>query len=223
LRIPYGMSGALGKEFIDLAPEITAAISLTLNAGWQRARTYTDVNALAGEVAMTERLRDGMRSELKSPGHPWGKMLVVLSGTESRSSEAVLIPDGRTDIPLMSIEVFLRTQEHNPHAIVECKRIAGHDTHLCREYVVEGIDRFKIGKYGQHHAWGFMVGYVLGGTSLDAVQGINAYLTRASRNEESLKVEDDCKQVEAWRSVHTRSPDRPVIWLNHSFLRFSDP
>lgn len=110
---------------------------------------------------MTERLRDGMRSELKSKGHPWGKTLVVLPGTESRSDGAVVIPDGRTDIPLMLIEVFLRTQEHDPHAIIECKRIIGSDTHLCREYVVEGVDRFRTGKYGQNHAFGFMVGYPL--------------------------------------------------------------
>lgn len=126
---------------------------------------------------MTERLRDGMRSELKSKGHPWGKTLVVLPGTESRSDGAVVIPDGRTDIPLMLIEVFLRTQEHDPHAIIECKRIIGSDTHLCREYVVEGVDRFRTGKYGQNHAFGFMVGYVLSGTAAEAADGVNAYLT----------------------------------------------
>lgn len=106
---------------------------------------------------MTERLRDGMRSAVKNAS--WN--LIILPGTESRSKSSVLLPDGRTDIPLMMIEVFSRTQEHDPHAIIECKRIAGSDTHLCREYVVEGIDRFASGKYGENHAVGFMVGYVL--------------------------------------------------------------
>jgi hypothetical protein len=106
-----------------------AAILLTLIAGWQKAAASSDVNSDAGEVLMTERLRDGMRSALK--GGAW--KLIVLPGTESRSKANVLLPDGRTDIPLMMIEVFLRTQEHDPHAIIECKRISGSDTHLCRE------------------------------------------------------------------------------------------
>lgn len=113
--------------------------------------------------------------------------MIVLPGTESRSKANMLLPDGRTDIPLMMIEVFLRTQEHDPHAIIECKRISGSDTHLCREYVVEGVDRFASGKYGENHAVGFMVGYVLSGTSVEAATGVNAYLGRVSRTAERLQ------------------------------------
>ena len=67
---------------------------------------------------MTERLRDGMRIALKNS--PW-KQIMVLPGTESRSKSNVMLPDGRTDIPLAFVEIFLRTQEHDPHAIIECK------------------------------------------------------------------------------------------------------
>ena len=208
----------MGREFIELAPEVVAAILLTLVAGWQRACAFNDVNALAGEVLMTERLRDGMRSELKSKGHGWGKMLVVLPGTESRSSSAVVTPDGRTDIPLMLIEVFLRTQEHDPHAIIECKRIAGSDTHLCREYVVEGVDRFRTGKYGQNHALGFMVGYVLSGTVAEAADGVNAYLSRTSRKVEHLEAADFCEEAPSWLSTHARASFSAPILLHHAFL-----
>jgi hypothetical protein len=212
----------LGREFIELAPEVVAAILLTLVAGWQRARAFNDVNAQAGEVLMTERLRDGMRSELNSKGHRWGKMLVVLPGTESRSNSTVVIPDGRTDIPLMLIEVFLRTQEHDPHAIIECKRIAGSDTHLCREYVVEGIDRFRTGKYGQNHALGFMVGYVLSGTAVEAADGVNAYLTRVSRKGEHLVPADICENAPSWESQHARATPSSPVRLHHAFLRLAD-
>ena len=82
---------------------------------------------------------------------------------------------------------FKDLEEHDPHAVIECKRIAGTNTHLCREYVVEGIDRFRTGKYGQNHAMGFMAGYLLADTAQDAVQGVNAYLTRASRTPEHLR------------------------------------
>lgn len=222
MRIPYEAPAPLGREFIELAPEVVAAILLTLVAGWQQARDFNDVNVQAGEVQMTERLRDGMRSELKSKGHPWGKMLVVLPGTESRSSNAVVTPDGRTDIPLMLIEVFLRTQEHDPHAIIECKRIAGSDTHLCREYVVEGVDRFRIGKYGQNHALGFMVGYVLSGTAVEAVDGVNAYLTRVSRKGEHLEPADICEDASSWESQHARATPSSPVHLHHAFLGLAD-
>ncbi len=220
MRIPYEAPASLGREFIELAPEVVAAILLTVVSGWRQACGFRDVNAEAGEVQITERLRDGMRSELKTKGHPWGKALVVLSGAESRSTAEVRIPDGRTDVPLMMIEIFLRTQEHDPHVIIECKRINGSDTHLCREYVVEGVDRFRTGKYGQNHAIDFMVGYVLAGSPSEAADGVNAYLTRVSREPERLNLADVCKDVSSWGSQHPRTTPLSPIRLHHAFLDF---
>ena len=218
MRIPYDPPAPLGREFIELAPEVVAAILRTLSAGWLQACKFSDVNTQAGEVLMTERLRDGMRSELKSKACPWRKTLIVLPGTESRSSNSVLIPDGRTDIPVMLIEVFLRTAEHDPHAIIECKRIAGSDTHLCREYVIEGVDRFASGKYGENHAVGFMVGYVLSGTATESADGVNAYLARTSRKVDALEPADVSSEVSSWKSQHTRAKQLSRIQLRHSFL-----
>lgn len=217
MRIPYEPPPPLGREFIQLGPEVVAAILLTLIAGWQQASASSDVNADAGEVLMTERLRDGMRNALK--GGAW--QLIVLPGTESRSKTSVLLPDGRTDIPLMMIEVFLRTQEHDPHAIIECKRIAGSDTHLCREYVVEGVDRFASGKYGENHAVGFMVGYVLSGTSIEAADGVNAYLGRVSRMAEKLQAADIVSDS-TWYSQHGRTHPSEPVELHHTFLTLTD-
>lgn len=190
MRIPYHAPAPLGQNLIELSPDITAAILITLLAGWQYAVAFADVNEHAGEVTITERLRDGMRRALEKRRYPWSKTMAVLPGTGSRSSKAVLLPDGRTDIPLFIIQIFVRLQEHDPHAIIECKRIAGSDRHLCREYVVEGIDRFRDGKYGNKHAIGFMVGYLLSGTATDAVKGLNAYLTNTSRTAEHLRPSD---------------------------------
>ncbi|MDP5393839.1 hypothetical protein P3770_10075 [Pseudomonas aeruginosa] len=191
-----------------------AVILLTLAAGWQRACAAEDVNANAGEVLMTERLRDGMRGALRNS--PW--KLIVLPGTESRSKASVVLPDGRTDIPLMLIEVFLRTQEHDPHAVIECKRIAGSDTHLCREYVVEGMDRFVREKYGGNHAIGFMVGYVLSGSPSESADGVNAYLRRVSRSD-CLAPSDISDGT--WQSLHARSKPSMPIRLHHAFLGFA--
>lgn len=220
MKIPYEAPAPLGREFIELAPEVEAAILITLVAGWRQACAFNDVNAQAGEVVMTERLRDGMRSELKSKGHPWGKLLMVLAGTESRSSSAVVVPDGRTDIALMLIEIFFTMQEHDPHAIIECKRIVGSDKHLCREYVVEGIDRFRSGKYGQNHAVGFIVGYVLTGTFAEAAAGVNAYLTRRARAVEHLEPADICLEALSWASLHLRATPLSPVRLHHTFLEF---
>jgi hypothetical protein len=156
-----------------------------------------------------------MRSTLKSGNLPWAKTMVILPGAESRSAAAV-VPDGRTDIPIMLIEVFVRTQEHDPHAVIECKRIAGSDTHLCREYIVEGVDRFRTGKYGYNHAIGFMTGYVISGTIDEAVSGVNAYLSRTSRQSEHLTLADAC-DVPTWMSAHARSSSSPIV-LHHAFL-----
>ena len=143
--------------------------------------------------------------------------LIVLPGTESRSKSSVMLPDGRTDIPLMMIEVFLCTQEHDPHAIIECKRIAGSDAHLCREYVVEGVDRFASGKYGENHAVGFMVGYVLSGAPASAATGINAYLTRVSRMVDQLAPSHIIDAL-TWYSRHARAEASCPIGLHHAFL-----
>lgn len=217
MRIPYETPSALGREFIELTPEVVAAILLTLAAGWQQACVAADVNVDAGEVLMTERLRDGMRNALKNS--TW--KLIVLPGTESRSKSTVVLPDGRTDIPLMMIEIFLRTQEHDPHAIIECKRISGSDTHLCREYVIEGIDRFARGKYGENHAVGFMAGYVLSGTAAESADGVNAYLMRTSRNADSLELADVYNETQIWKSQHVRQKPSTPIQLHHALLELA--
>jgi hypothetical protein len=216
VRIEYDPPSSSGKEFIELAPDITAAILFTLVAGWEAAVRLPDVNASAGEVAITERLRDGMREALKSRGFAWKRNMVVLPGTESRSRPTVLLPDGRTDIPIFLIEIFLGSQDHDPHAVIECKRIAVGDRTLCREYVVQGVDRFRLGKYGENHAIGFMVGYLLSGNAAGAVTNVNAYLTSNGRGPEHLQPVPEPPPT--WSSQHARHPTSVPITLFHSFF-----
>jgi len=202
------------RHFIELAPDIVAVIVQTLFTGWTRARASFDVHPDAGEVLMTERLRDAMRHVLKTAGN---RYLVVLPGTESRSRPDVIVPDGRTDIPLFHLEIFIRAHDHDPHAIIECKRVNGRDARLCREYVREGIDRFVGGKYAGRHAAGFMVGYVIEDMPEHAVNGINAVLKRAERVEESLApcVSDN---MTFWHSRHLRLHAVRPLDLHHVFL-----
>jgi hypothetical protein len=206
---------AVGRAFINLRPEITAAILRTVEAGWLLACLRVDVEASAGEVVMTECLRDGMRAALKN--FPWQATMVVLPGTESRSTTDVLIPDGRTDIPILVIPVFDELREHDPHAIIECKRLSASDAHLVREYVVQGIDRFITGKYSGSHRRGFMAGYIIAGDVPAAVAAINDYLAKNGRTPEQLK---DSTLFDAdWARVSEHP--RPVgtsIELHHALL-----
>ena len=159
-----------------------------------------------------------MREALKAKDADWCKKMTVLPGTESRSSPGLPKPDGRTDIPILFQEIREELDEHDPHAIVECKRIAGSDADLCRQYVVEGIDRFKTGKYAGNHAVGFMAGYLLSGDAEVATGGINRYLTGQGRKPEHLGPSSILDVLWAWSSRHPRPQPTEPIDLHHAFL-----
>ena len=177
-----------------------------------------EVNPDTGEVEITECLRAGMREELRQRTSDWYKKMTVLRGTESRSISSTLVPDGLTDIPIFFQDIRERLNEHDPHAIIECKRIAGNDSKLGRQYVVKGIDRFSSAKYAGNHALAFMAGYLLSGGADDATAGINRYLSGQGRETEQLT----CSTVldETWvRSIrHPRPKPLAPIDLHHAFL-----
>ena len=218
MKLPFDVTATAGRRSINLGPDIATAILRTVKAGWMLGLQSSNVNTGAGEVEITERLRDGMRCALDSGMLPW-KTMIVLPGTESRSRPEVLVPDGRTDIPILWIEIFLRFGEHDPHAIIECKRIAGANTDLCREYVVEGIDRFRTSKYSGNHSIGFMAGYLIAGDENAAALGVNRYLNSKSCCDETLKLSNLISESWAWGSCHPRTPNSPIE-LHHAFLAF---
>ena len=216
MSLPIGQSTAFGSSFPDLNEDTYVAILRTIAEGWEIARKNPTVHPEAKEVPMTECLRYGMRIALKHL--PWRKQLLIAPGTESRSNPEIIIPDGRTDIPLYLIEIFLQYDEHDPHAIIECKRVAESDSHLIREYIVEGVDRFQSGKYGRNHSKGFMAGYILSGTPLGVVAGINKFLGKHGRNTEQLKSASFVGYGLTWESHHPRGEYNKPIDLHHVML-----
>lgn len=218
MRLPLGESSAVGRRFIDLGPELTSAVVRTVLAGWPIALARPEVTTQADEVTITECLRDAMRDALVQHRFPWRKTMIVAPGTESRSQTGMVAPDGRTDIPLFLTRVFVRSGEHDPHAVLECKRVAEGNTTLAREYVVEGIDRFRTGKYAENHRRGFMVGYVLTGTPQGAIEGINAYLIGRSRSLEILSPSPTGIASDGWESAHPRAVRSEPIALHHALL-----
>ena len=219
MRLTTDVPVTAGGTFIGLAREIAASVLRIIEEGWYDAIASANVGTGDYEVELTERLRDGMRRAADSRVLPL--RLVVLPGTESRSRSDVVKPDGRTDIPILVIEVFLRSGEHDPHAIIECKRISGLNARLCRDYVVEGLDRFRAGKYSGNHSTGFMIGYLIAGNAEAAADGINRYLIRKARSQECLRPSNLVYKSWAWRSKHPRRIGSPIE-LHHAFLQFAE-
>ena len=208
----------VGPRFVDIGHECSIVILSILNTGWGHAMQLAMVDARDGEVEITECLRIGMRRALQDRIGSWAKRMTILPGAESRSG-AALKPDGRTDIPIYFQWVREAYDDHDPHAIIECKRVAGNDAALCRRYVVDGIDdRFASAKYAGRHRVAFMAGYVLSG-SVDAVTcQINRYLSNRGRAAERLA---SCTVLcAAWArsSRHPRPRSLEPIDLHHAFL-----
>ncbi len=211
-------SRVTGRPPIRLDREIVVAILQIIKGGWERILMSSDTGADDGEVKITECLRDGMREEANTLKI---KMrIIVLPGTESKSHPDMDKPDGRTDIPLIIVNTFYRYSEHDPHAVIECKRVADSNTRLCREYVVQGIDRFQSGKYGGNHSTGFMIGYVISGDIQSAILRINRYLEGKSRTAETLKLSNIINQSWVRESTHLRNSGYPIR-LHHVFLEFA--
>lgn len=203
---------------VHIGPDVIVGIMTTIHAGWQ---DISDASPADDEVKITERPRDAMRRAANQSTHPWSRRMAILPGTESLSRPGLARPDGRTDIPIFLVKIFGKLRDHDPHAIVECKRIAGSNTRLCREYVQEGINRFRIGKYGRRHAAGFMAGYVLSDSATDAANGINRWLSRNGLGSELLQESSLLDERWAWSSCHPRQPpSKTPIMLHHAFLEF---
>lgn len=213
--VPAENQNVAGR-LIELAPHLVITILQVIKEGWAHAKA-TGATAADNERPLTEHLRRGMRT---ANGRP--DSMVVQRGTESLSSQAAVEPDGLTDIPLFFIEIFMQYLDHDSHAIIECKRLAGGDSRLRREYVVNGIDRFRDGKYASHHTAAFMVGYVLVGTIDDAADGVNKYLAGQRRVGESLGPSTVVLQPWFRESKHPRHIHGPIA-LHHAFLSFGDP
>ena len=209
----------VGTQAIDLS-EWYEAIIRVLAKGWNRAAAYPDRHAQADEVSMTQCLRKGMREELKAGASDWSRRMSILPGTESQSRFSPLKPDGLTDISVFLQDIRERYDEHDPHAIIECKRVTEHDATLCRLYVAEGIDRFSAGQYAIKHREGFMVGYVISGGIAGATAKINRRLSRKNRPKEYLQQSNVVRAPWTWVSRHPRQKPYVAIELHHAFFRF---
>ena len=219
MTIPRDLPSEAGSTPISLGSRVALSILSTVKAAWDRVYSCPDIHDGCSEVTITERLRESMRQVLEAKARPWERTMAVLPGTESKSRPDLTRPDGITDIPIWLNERFQEQGVHDPHAIIECKRLSGADARLCRLYVIEGIDRFKSGKYGRDHEVGFMAGYLVAGTATAAAMRVNKYLAKKARNSECLHPSNLVLKCWAWRSSHLRSSGKADIQLHHAHLR----
>lgn len=208
---------------IELGRIQRIAVLRMLAAGWTQALQNPALNPGLGEVEITEHLREGMREALRQGVIARAKGIIVAPGTQSVSGAAGRKPDGLTDIALYFQRIREEYDEHDPHAIVECKRVSGNDAHLCRLYVVEGIRRFAIGQYAGKHASAFMAGYLLIGHAEEAVGRINGYIEQQGEPSEILHLSTDFDHPQAWHSKHARPQILQPVEIYHVILEFRLP
>ena len=206
---------------LDIGRDRVATILQTLRRGWDRACAQPEVRPGTQEVELNLHLANGMRKAVETRVNGQGPKMLVVLGTQTVSGPDVRAPDGLVDIAVYFPTIFETLHQHDPHAIIECKRVAGTDSGQCREYVREGIDRFASGKYGGQHAVGFMAGYLESGTADHAATGINRYLDRQLRSTERLGPAVAFHEDWVRSSRHPRPGGSEALDLHHAFLAFT--
>lgn len=211
---------AIGQGLVPIREAHTRNILRIVKAGWGQALEKGGVSPKLGEVQLTRDLRKGMIDMVNSGVVRGSKKISVLPGTESWSSTNPDRPSGLTDIPIFLCDVREKYGDHDPHAVIECKRVSGNDADLCGLYVNEGIGRFISGKYGERHGVAFMAGYVVSAKVKAAVSGINKYLSGRGRAQDHLKPGTVFNEAWARSSRHARPNSTTPIDLHHAFLEF---
>lgn len=191
---------------VELARGQVLTVLTAIADGWQAATGNDSLTASLGEREVTRWLIGGMRRTMGHLG------VTVARGTET--------PEGNVpDICISFQKLREEKDEHEPHVVVECKRVAGDDSELCRLYVRKGMSRFKERKYGKRRFHGFMVGYLMSGSGDEAVEGINVYLVRHWGEADCLKKTELSTSLAVWQSRHSRPAEQPIEVM-HQFFAF---
>jgi hypothetical protein len=217
--IPFDQPVSIGRAPIDIDADVAAVVHDIIDEGWAIACRDPAMSATLGEVPTTELLRDGMRAALRTPesrASEVRKEIVVMPGAEWKSDANMTRPTVVLDIPLYFIRYL--AEEHDPHATIECKRLAAGVPKLARQYVVQGIDRYCRRHYADNQSRAFMVGYVIAGTAPDAVADVNNYLAKKGRQGEALVFQHASLSGGRWQSSHPRNPAPVPIVLHHAVL-----
>lgn len=225
--IPLGQHGERrGREPLDLDSDLTILILRLIKRGWELAYKSAVLHRGCEERLMTEFLLQGMRSHLEprwgsaeGSSVEWRQNVTVARGTEvppRRGHSGVV---GIPDISVYFHDIRVRQNYHDPHALIECKKLSPSSARLCKLYVVEGMDRFASGKYAADHSVGFMVGFLLQGGVPSAVERINGFARDELGPCEILVPADLRCSHPVHTSRHPRSTLSFPVAVHHTFLR----
>ncbi len=111
----------------------------------------------------------------------------------------------------MKYSMFWKDEEFK--YFIEAKNLKVNDSGLKRRYIDTGIDNFlKDGKYFKCD--GFLVGYILEGTILDCVNGINKLLEKDKREDEKIE------KISTFLSIHNHFSFHQNKGIYHLFLDY---
>lgn len=130
-------------------------------------------------------------------------------------------PDGRIDIKI--VYSFIEAEYFG----IECKRVNNKGNDLAKKYVNKGLMRYVTGKYSPGHDWMAMIGFVVDGKTLEAIERICGFLAitrRRTRIKEEWKQEMNFGEYEHLYSTRhqQRGKELPITVL-HLFLTIKPP
>ena len=123
---------------------------------------------------------------------------------------------GRTDIRFLKVKEY---EGQQVYYTIECKRLDG-NSHLCKEYVVNGIRRFTTGKYPTYLGCNAMLGFVVSAIDLcKTIDKVNSHLTV---DEHLLSMSTIASPIVEMQSHHISPCDFILYHLWTDFSRLVD-
>lgn len=208
---------SVGSPSLGLAHEMIATILDLLETGWKSVSASGELDPTSWEPKIAGLLGREMIAE-KQRRQIRNLRFEEEIGTR-RSLDAPRV-EGRIDIKV------IYSFDEGEYFGIECKRLSGIKAgKLAGKYVTEGVVRFVTGKYSPGHAWGAMVGFVIDGSAVRAVEFVvkalisRRKLIRMRGNWTEEKRFGGRRHL--YRSVHGQSSRKSDITILHLFLSMS--
>lgn len=210
LREPLGRLREISQR---LRPAVESSIRILVVEALERWAVNGFVRADDGEVAFTAAVIGWMEDIKREQGKDW---LHILPEQYQYSSEVLAGRASPARAPRIDIVVRFGDFSRQSSYIIECKRIG--PGRLVREYVDEGIHRYKSGKYADDAGTAAMLGYVVGGDPQELWELVNQRMQAHDQftDADALAIGTAIGSLETvYHSSHARPAPYPSIHLVH--------
>lgn len=206
---------SLGSPSLGLGQEIIATILDLIETCWESLSASGELDGTSSEPEIAGLLGRDMIAEKQRRQI---RNLRFEEETGVRRSLDAPSVEGRIDIKVIC------SFNEGEYFGIECKRLSGIKAgKLAGKYVTEGVARFVTGKYSPGHAWAAMVGFVIDGS---AVRAVELVVKAMGSRRKSICMRADWTEEKRfggrghlYRSVHGQSGHRSDITILHLFLR----